>query len=95
MRVYLDVSVDDVVVVAVAQRLQDLPHVVAEKSKLVVTSLFLRENQYELREENSPGHRFAVDKAGVRPLHDLKAQVCSVHTNRDRSRERERDVVRR
>ena len=40
--------------------------------------------------KRSPGYRFAVDEAGICPLYDLKAQVCSVHTNKDRDRERER-----
>lgn len=41
--------------------------------------------------ESSPGHGFAVDEAGVRPLHDLKTQVCSVHADKDRHTERERE----
>lgn len=30
----------------------------------------------------APGHCFTVDEAGVGPLDDLKAQVCSIHAGR-------------
>lgn len=37
----------------------------------------------------SPGHGFTVDKASVCPLHDLKTQVRSIHTNTQKLEEKE------
>lgn len=83
---------DDIVVVAIAQRLEDLSHVVTvektsryksiEKTKIKWSET----KEQKQNTETSPGYCFAVDKTGVCPLHDLETQVCSIHTDEDTER---------
>lgn len=94
-KTYLDITVDDIVVMAVAKCLQDLSHVVTDcigKHKHI-------ENETRLKRPKkmsgfSPGNRFAVDEACICSFHNLKAKICSVHTkNRQRQKERHRERI--
>jgi len=75
--VRFDVSVHNVIVVAVAQRFCDLPHVVAAKKKR--RGRIAGAARIGVTLSHSPGHRFAVHKTCHGAAHDLKAQVGAVH----------------
>lgn len=82
---YLDVSVYDVVVMAIAQGFKYLSHVVTENTHTHTdwAQMFSsgRPIVFDVnRKWLSPGNRLTVDEPGIGPLHDLKTQIRSIHT---------------